>query len=85
MGSPLVGTREALASVADGLARPPPISSSGAACMAVSGTTGPAGNVLKIRPPLVFQPVHADLLVETLGDVLGELSGALTAPYSDWR
>jgi 4-aminobutyrate aminotransferase-like enzyme/Ser/Thr protein kinase RdoA (MazF antagonist) len=32
--------------------------------------TGPAGNVLKIRPPLVFQPEHADLLMQTLGDVL---------------
>jgi 4-aminobutyrate aminotransferase-like enzyme/Ser/Thr protein kinase RdoA (MazF antagonist) len=34
------------------------------------GTTGPAGNVLKIRPPLVFQRDHADLLLETLGGVL---------------
>jgi acetylornithine/succinyldiaminopimelate/putrescine aminotransferase len=41
------------------------------------GTTGPAGNVLKIRPPLVFQRTHADLLLETLDDVLGALSGAL--------
>jgi 4-aminobutyrate aminotransferase-like enzyme len=39
------------------------------------GTTGPAGNVLKIRPPLVFQTSHADLLLETLDDVLGALSG----------
>ncbi len=36
------------------------------------GTTGPAGNVLKIRPPLAFQRDHADLLLETLGDILGE-------------
>jgi 4-aminobutyrate aminotransferase-like enzyme/Ser/Thr protein kinase RdoA (MazF antagonist) len=34
------------------------------------GTTGPAGNVLKIRPPLVFQREHADLLLQTLEDVL---------------
>jgi len=34
------------------------------------GTTGPAGNVLKIRPPLVFQREHADLLLQTLDDVL---------------
>jgi 4-aminobutyrate aminotransferase-like enzyme len=34
--------------------------------------TGPAGNVLKIRPPLVFQPEHADLLVQTLDDVLAQ-------------
>jgi 4-aminobutyrate aminotransferase-like enzyme len=33
-------------------------------------TTGPAGNVLKIRPPLVFRAEHADLLLETLDDVL---------------
>jgi 4-aminobutyrate aminotransferase-like enzyme len=32
--------------------------------------TGPAGNVLKIRPPLVFQREHADLLLETLDEVL---------------
>jgi 4-aminobutyrate aminotransferase-like enzyme/Ser/Thr protein kinase RdoA (MazF antagonist) len=38
------------------------------------GTTGPAGNVLKIRPPLVFQRPQADLLLETLGNVLGALS-----------
>ena len=28
-------------------------------------TTGPAGNVLKIRPPLVFQHEHADLLLQS--------------------
>src|SRR6185437_14816154 len=38
------------------------------------GTPGPAGNVLKIRPPLVFQRDHADLLLETLDDVLSALS-----------
>jgi 4-aminobutyrate aminotransferase-like enzyme len=32
--------------------------------------TGPAGNVLKIRPPLVFQREHADLLLDTLDRVL---------------
>jgi len=36
------------------------------------GTTGAGGNVLKIRPPLVFQPRHADLLVATLAEVLGD-------------
>ena len=56
MGSPLVGTREALASVADGLARPPPISSSGAACMAVSGTTGPAAGRWAGAPGLALGP-----------------------------
>jgi 4-aminobutyrate aminotransferase-like enzyme len=34
------------------------------------GATGPAGNVLKIRPPLVFQREHADLVLQTLDDVL---------------
>jgi 4-aminobutyrate aminotransferase-like enzyme/Ser/Thr protein kinase RdoA (MazF antagonist) len=33
--------------------------------------TGPAGNVLKIRPPLVFQREHADILLQALDDVLG--------------
>ena len=32
--------------------------------------TGPAGNVLKIRPPLVFQHEHADLLLHALDEVL---------------
>jgi 4-aminobutyrate aminotransferase-like enzyme len=41
------------------------------------GTTGPAGNVLKIRPPLVFRRDQAGLLMETLDDVLGTLSGVL--------
>jgi hypothetical protein len=31
-------------------------------------------SVLKIRPPLVFGTEHADLLVETLDQALGELS-----------
>jgi 4-aminobutyrate aminotransferase-like enzyme len=35
------------------------------------GRTGRAGNVLKIRPPLVFGEEHAELLVTTLADVLG--------------
>jgi 4-aminobutyrate aminotransferase-like enzyme/Ser/Thr protein kinase RdoA (MazF antagonist) len=34
------------------------------------GWTGPAGNVLKIRPPLVFAREHADLLVGALDEVL---------------
>ncbi len=35
--------------------------------------TGPQGNVLKIRPPLVFTREHADLLVERVDEVLGTL------------
>jgi 4-aminobutyrate aminotransferase-like enzyme/Ser/Thr protein kinase RdoA (MazF antagonist) len=34
------------------------------------GTTGPAGNVLKIRPPLVFGPDQAELLLQNLEEVL---------------
>ncbi len=34
------------------------------------GATGPAGNVLKIRPPLVWTSEHVDLLVGTLDEVL---------------
>jgi 4-aminobutyrate aminotransferase-like enzyme/Ser/Thr protein kinase RdoA (MazF antagonist) len=34
--------------------------------------TGPAGNVLKIRPPLVFQREHADILLQALDEVLAE-------------
>jgi 4-aminobutyrate aminotransferase-like enzyme/Ser/Thr protein kinase RdoA (MazF antagonist) len=36
------------------------------------GRTGPGGNVLKIRPPLVFGEEHADLLVEALAAALDE-------------
>ncbi|MBR0755472.1 aspartate aminotransferase family protein [Bradyrhizobium jicamae] len=35
---------------------------------------GPDGNVLKIRPPLVFGTEHADLLVETLDQALREIA-----------
>ncbi|MEL6206549.1 MAG: aminotransferase class III-fold pyridoxal phosphate-dependent enzyme [Pseudomonadota bacterium] len=37
---------------------------------------GPSGNILKIRPPLPFSPEHADLLADTLADVL-----AATPPH----
>ena len=37
------------------------------------GTTGPLGNALKIRPPLVFGGEEADLLVRTLDVVLADL------------
>jgi 4-aminobutyrate aminotransferase-like enzyme/Ser/Thr protein kinase RdoA (MazF antagonist) len=39
------------------------------------GTTGPAGNVLKIRPPLVFQREHAGVLLGALGEVLDAARG----------
>ena len=38
------------------------------------GTTGPAENVLKIRPPLVFGREHADLLLENLDQALTSAS-----------
>ena len=34
------------------------------------GRTGPNQNVLKIRPPLVFELRHADILLEVLDDVM---------------
>ncbi|HEY69148.1 MAG TPA: aminotransferase class III-fold pyridoxal phosphate-dependent enzyme [Anaerolineae bacterium] len=37
------------------------------------GRSGPHGNVLKIRPPLVFQPEHADLLIEAIDRSLAKL------------
>lgn len=36
-------------------------------------TTGPAANILKIRPPLVFTRAHADLLVDRLDESLASL------------
>jgi 4-aminobutyrate aminotransferase-like enzyme len=36
------------------------------------GTTGAQASALKIRPPLVFGMAHADLLVDTLDEVLAE-------------
>lgn len=38
------------------------------------GIAGPYGNVLKIRPPLVFAREHADILVKALSDSLASLS-----------
>jgi len=35
------------------------------------GSTGKHGDVLKIRPPLVFTDEHAELLVEALDRILG--------------
>jgi 4-aminobutyrate aminotransferase-like enzyme len=36
------------------------------------GTTGPNGNVLKIRPPIVFNQEHAELLLASLVNALDE-------------
>jgi len=34
------------------------------------GTTGPDANVLKIRPPIVFNQEHAELLLASLANAL---------------
>ncbi|MEX1046130.1 MAG: aminotransferase class III-fold pyridoxal phosphate-dependent enzyme [Actinomycetota bacterium] len=39
------------------------------------GSTGPAGNVLKIRPPLPFSRANSDQLLETLDSVLQTAAG----------
>jgi len=36
----------------------------------LAGLTGPGGDVLKVRPPLVWETGHADEFVERLGDVV---------------
>ena len=38
------------------------------------GTTGPQGNVLKLRPPMVFSRENADLLLERLDETLASLA-----------
>ncbi|CAN5251055.1 hypothetical protein BH20ACT24_BH20ACT24_23990 [soil metagenome] len=37
------------------------------------GSTGPAGNVVKIRAPLVFAREHADLILATLDEALSRM------------
>ncbi|WP_236050217.1 aminotransferase class III-fold pyridoxal phosphate-dependent enzyme [Nonomuraea cypriaca] len=39
----------------------------------LAGLTGPRGDVLKIRPPLVWQPGHVDLFIDGLHRSLSEL------------
>ncbi len=43
------------------------------------GITGPAGNVIKIRPPIVFEERHADVLTQALQEVLEEWRRSLKA------
>jgi 4-aminobutyrate aminotransferase-like enzyme len=38
------------------------------------GLSGPHGNTLKVRPPLVFERRHADVLVDALDDVLTQVA-----------
>lgn len=39
----------------------------------LAGLTGPGGNVLKVRPPLAWETIHADLFCERLDEVLTAL------------
>jgi 4-aminobutyrate aminotransferase-like enzyme len=39
------------------------------------GNAGALGNVLKIRPPLVFSREHADLFLTAFEETMGELHG----------
>ncbi len=38
------------------------------------GSEGPLGNVLKLRPPMPFQPEHVDLVIESLASTLASLA-----------
>jgi 4-aminobutyrate aminotransferase-like enzyme len=40
------------------------------------GTSGPFGNTLKVRPPLVFEAQHADVFVEALDQVLTQVAAS---------
>ncbi len=40
----------------------------------LAGLTGPRGDVLKIRPPLIWQAEHVGLLVDRLDAVLTQQS-----------
>ena len=36
----------------------------------LAGLTGPGGTVLKIRPPLVWEEQHVDVLLDALGSLV---------------
>lgn len=40
------------------------------------GSTGPRGDVLKVRPPLVWKPAHVDVFIYRLHRALSELRAA---------
>ncbi len=46
----------------------------------IMGMTGRYGNILKVRPPLVFSKQNADQVVETLDQVLSELANPAERP-----
>ena len=37
----------------------------------LAGATGPDGTVLKVRPPLIWQPEHVDQFIDTLATLVG--------------
>jgi 4-aminobutyrate aminotransferase-like enzyme/Ser/Thr protein kinase RdoA (MazF antagonist) len=39
----------------------------------LAGSTGPRGDVLKVRPPLVWEPAHVDVFIDRLHRALSEL------------
>ena len=39
---------------------------------ALAGLTGPGGDVLKVRPPLVWDESHVDLFVDALAGAVGD-------------
>ncbi len=41
------------------------------------GTEGPAGNILKLRPPMPFRPEHADILAKALDAAASDLEAEL--------
>ena len=54
-------------------------------CILIS-TCGPAGNVLKIRPPLQFSTEHCDLLLNTTEELLARgITLPCAARGTEWR
>ena len=43
---------------------------------ALAGLTGPSGDVLKVRPPLVWDTSHADMFVDRLERALENVGDA---------
>jgi 4-aminobutyrate aminotransferase-like enzyme len=39
----------------------------------LAGKAGPAGHILKIRPPIVLRREHVDLFLDTLEGALGQI------------
>src|SRR5262245_60674114 len=67
IGVALVRDRQTLEAAAAGAAA---IINRARELVVLLSTDGPLHNVLKIKPPMVFGPADADLLVETLNECL---------------